>query len=438
MRKTLSFFLLLIAFSINAQDFNKSKLDSLFSLIDDNHKGMGSISIFENSKEVYQNTIGYVSIEDSIKSNQSTKYRIGSISKMFTASIILGLIEDQKLAMDTKLSEFYPDIINSEDITIEYLLRHRSGIYNFTNSSDYQSWMELPISKENLITKIIDLGSSFKPNQRAEYSNSNYILLSFIAEYIEKKKFSKILKKRICKPCSLKDTYYGSKISTTNNEALSYTKSNNWQIATQTDMTILGGAGGVVSNSTDLNKFLNCLFLGKLVSENSLTTMMQIQDGYGIGMFQVPFGNKKAFGHTGGVDGFQSNAFLFPTEEVSIAYTSNGVVMPINDILIGVLSIYFSKDYELPVFTDTIRLKSEELDKYLGVYSSLTFPLKITITKEKNVLIAQATGQPSFPLEAYEEHKFRFDQAKLKIEFISQESTMILKQGGGQFTLKKE
>lgn len=438
MKKILLAFHLFITLNLNAQKINKPKLDSLFFLIESHQKGMGSVSIFENGKEVYQSIIGYASIEDSIKSNKDAKYRIGSISKMFTASIIMQLVEEGKLNLNTKLSEYYSNIRNSEKITIEYLLRHRSGIYNFTNSDGYQSWMELPISKESLITKITDLGSSFKPDQRAEYSNSNYVLLSFIAEDIEKKKFSEILEKRICKPCSLKNTYYGSKISTTNNEALSYTKSNNWQIATETDMTIPQGAGGVVSSPTDLNKFLNCLFEDGLVSDNSLQAMMQIQDGYGIGMFQVPFGDRKAFGHTGGVDGFRSSAFFFPDGKNSIAYTSNGVVMPLNDILIGVLSIYFGKDYELPIFTEALHSKSEELDKYLGVYSSPSFPLKITVTKKENLLIAQATGQSSFPLEAYEKHKFRFDQAMLKIEFMPKESKMILKQGGGEFILKKE
>ncbi len=102
MKKLILTSLLLIAFGSNAQDFDKPKLDSLLSLIDDNQKGMGSLSIFENGKEVYQHTIGYASIKDSIKSDQSTKYRIGSISKTFTTSIVLELIEEQKLTLDTR------------------------------------------------------------------------------------------------------------------------------------------------------------------------------------------------------------------------------------------------------------------------------------------------------------------------------------------------
>ena len=318
------------------------------------------------------------------------------------------------------------------------MLKHRSGIFNFTNAQDYQSWMEQPITKDELVKKITEYGSVFEPNEKNEYSNANYVLLSYIAEKIDGNEFAIILNKRICETNALSNTYYGSKISSDKNEAQSYTKLKDWKIATETDMSIPVGAGAIVSNPTDLNKFLNALFTGKIVSEQSLQKMMEIQDGIGIGMFQIPFYDKKAFGHGGGIDGFQSNAFYFPNEKVSVSYTSNGVFMPMNDILIGILSIYFGREYEFPVFTEALQLESEELDKYLGVYSSPTFPLKITITKKENILIGQATGQSSFPLEAYEIDKFKFDQAVLKIEFKPSEAKMILRQGGGEFELTKE
>ena len=438
MKQIILVILVLTGININAQNFDKYKMDSLFTLIETNQKGMGSLSIFQNGEEVYQNSFGFASIEENIKASHKTKYRIGSISKTYTATIIMQLIEEGKLDLSSKLSQYYPEVKNSERITIAYLLKHRSGIFNFTNSEDDQSWMKQQISKEKLVTKLVDYGSSFEPNEKAEYSNANYVFLSFIAEKIENKNFSEILKERICVPCSLKRTYYGSKISVKNNEALSYTKLNDWEIAAETDMSVSVGAGAIVSNSTDINNFLNCLFSYKVVSKKTLEIMMEIQDGYGIGMFQVPFYDKKAFGHTGGIDGFQSNAFYFPEEKVSVAYTSNGVVMPTNDILIGALSIYFGNYYTMPEFKEALQLKSEDLDKYLGIYSSPTFPLKITISKKENVLIAQATGQPSFPLEAYEKDKFKFDQAMLKMEFIPNEEKMILRQRGGEYELIKE
>jgi hypothetical protein len=102
-----------------------------------------------------------------------------------------------------------------------------------------------------------------------------------------------------------------------------------------------------------------------------------------------------------------------------------------------VLSAVYNKPYDMPDFK-SFNLTSEDLDKYLGIYSSTQFPLKITITKDSATLIAQATGQSSFPLKATDKDIFKFDQAGLVLEFIPLDKTMILKQGGGQYTLKKE
>lgn len=429
---------LLVSLCTMAQDFNQTKMDSLFSIIKNNDKGMGSISIVEDGQEVYQNTIGFLNIEKQIPINKDTKFRIGSISKTFTATIIMKLVEQDKLSLDTKLSKFFPQITNAEKITMEHLLKHRSGIYNFTSASDYASWMEQPITREKLLKKIAANGNVFEPDEKTEYSNANFVLLSFIAEDVAGKNFTKILEEFITQPCKLEHTYFGSKINTKNNEAMSYIKLHEWELATETDMSVPMGAGSIVSTPKDLNIFLDCLFSYKIVSEKSLNKMIQTQSGIGMGLFQVPFYEKKAFGHTGGIDGFQSNAFYFPDENVSVAYLSNGVVMPMNDILIGVLSIYFGREYELPEFKEAIELTSKELDKYLGVYSSPDFPLKLTITKKDNILMGQGTGQPSFPLEAFDEHKFKFDQASLKIEFFPNENKLTLKQGGGVFELTKE
>lgn len=438
MKKILLPALLIVSTTLSAQEFDRQKMDSLFNRIVSSDRGMGSISIFEDGDEKYQRTFGWASIEDSVKADRQTTYRIGSISKTFTAAIIMGLIEEDRLRPETTLADFYPEVKNSEKITIEQMLKHRSGIFNFTSATDYQSWMEQPITREDLVKKIVANGSAFQPGEKAEYSNANYVLLSLIAERIEDKPFEQIVQKTLCEPCSLENTYYGKAISVKDNEAKSYRKLGDWQIATETDMSVPLGAGALVANPTDLNRFLHCLFNHEIVSEETLETMMEIEDGYGMGMFQIPFYEKKAYGHTGGIDGFQSNAGYFPREKVSVAYTSNGVVMPMNDILIGVLSIYFGRAYELPEFVEALTLTSEELDKYLGVYSSPSFPLKVTISKEENTLLAQATGQPSFALEAYETDKFKFDQALLKLEFIPEDNAMILKQGGKEYELKRE
>ncbi|MBE9509421.1 MAG: serine hydrolase, partial [Bacteroidetes bacterium] len=191
MKKTaITLAVFLLTFGINAQTFDKAKMDSLFKRIESNEKGMGSISIFKNNNEIYQNSFGFADIENMIRSTKNTKYRIGSVSKTFTATIIMQLIDENKLSLETKLAEFYPEIPNAKEITIEQLLRHRSGLYNFTNSKDYQNRMEKSHSKSEVLKIFIENGAVFKPNEKAEYSNTNYVLLSYIAEKIEQKEYS--------------------------------------------------------------------------------------------------------------------------------------------------------------------------------------------------------------------------------------------------------
>ena len=154
-------------------------------------------------------------------------------------------------------------------------------------------------------------------------------------------------------------------------------------------------------------------------------------------MFEVPFYNKKAYGHTGGIDGFSSQLVYFPADHLAIAYICNGAGYAVNDIMIGALSIYYKMPYIVPSFKKLV-LKSEDLDKYLGVYSSPAFPLKITITKKNNILMAQATGQPAFELDATAPDIFEFASAGLTLDFNAVTGKMTFKQHGATFVLTKE
>jgi hypothetical protein len=187
----------------------------------------------------------------------------------------------------------------------------------------------------------------------------------------------------------------------------------------------------------DLIHFSDALFGGKLLSQERLQLMRTLQDGFGLGLFQIPFYEKKGYGHTGGIDGFSSIFVHFPTDSLSFALTSNGTNMNNNDIAIAVLSSVYGKPFDIPEFKQ-LDLRSVDLDVYLGVYASSQLPLKITITKDQATLIAQATGQPSFPLEATSKDTFKFEQADVVMEFDPAEKTLLLKQGGGRFLFTKE
>ena len=329
--------------------FDKEKMDLLFSTLEEKDLGMGSISIFQDGEEVYQASFGLADISNSMDNSRETRFRIGSISKTFTAAMIMQLVDEESLSLSTTLDGFFPELPNSGSITIEHMLRHRSGLFNFTSSQDYVTWMTEPKTQEELIEIFVSNGTVFEPDQRAEYSNTNYVLLSFIIESVEGKNFSDVLIDRIISPLNLIRTNYGDNINTANNEALSYYFQNDqWMLAPETDMSIPQGAGAIVSTPSDINTFFFALFNDQVVSHESLNEMQNLVDNYGIGMFQVPFYERSGFAHTGGIDGFQSMSVHFPNDQMTMSYTSNGVSMPMNDVLIGALSIYFGIEYALP------------------------------------------------------------------------------------------
>lgn len=431
---------LLLTFSqigLAQASFDKTKLDNYFNALEQNNKFMGSVAVSENGKIIYTKSIGFSDVENKVKASENSKYKIGSISKSFTAVLILKAVEEQKLNLNQTIDKWFPTIKNAEKITVRHLLSHRSGINNFTADKDYLTWNTQPKTEKEMVEIIAKGGSDFMPDSIAEYSNSNFVLLSYILEKTFLKSYSELLQKFIVKPIGLTNTYVFGKINTNNNECKSYSLAGSWKEESETDFTIPLGAGAIISTPTDLTKFADALFGGKLLTNESLEKMKTIIDGYGMGLFQFPFYNSVGYGHTGGIDGFSSVYTHFADENISFALTSNGTNININDISVAVLSAIYDKPYEIPVFT-TFNLTSEDLDKYLGVYSSDQIALKITITKDGNTLIAQGTGQPAIPLEATDKDKFKFDLAGAKFEFYPTEKTMILFQGGGQIKFTKE
>ncbi|MUP47363.1 class A beta-lactamase-related serine hydrolase [Gramella sp. BOM4] len=371
---------------ITAQDFNKKKMDSLFDKLEQRDKSMGSLSIFQDGEEVYSRTIGYADFEKKQAANSETKYRIGSITKTFTAVMIFKMVENGKLELSTKLSQFFPDLPNAEKIDMENLLNHTSGLFNFTSSDDYTSYMTEEKSREEMLDLIKRNGAIFEPGEKNEYSNTNYILLTYILEDLSGKSYSSLLQEMIVAPLNLRDTEFGGKITPSQNEARSYRKEEGWILEEETHMSIPLGAGGMISTPYDLNVFFTALFNHKLLSQESLDKMTTITDRYGLGLFEFPFHELRAFGHDGGIDGFSSTAAYFPSEDMTISFISNASEVGVNDILIGVLSIYFGKEYEIPEFPESIQLPTSVLEKYVGVYSAENFPVKLEIKLEDDQL----------------------------------------------------
>ncbi|WP_425235733.1 serine hydrolase domain-containing protein [Ulvibacterium sp.] len=420
-----------------SQQIDSAKLDSLFNTLEVNDRFMGSLALSHEGETIYAKAIGYRDVKNNLKPTTGTKYRVGSITKMFTSVLVFKAVETGELKLDQTIDAYFPKVENSDQITIANLLNHRSGIHSFTSRPDYQDWDIEPKTRAELLEIIRDGGSVFNPDSRAQYSNSNYVLLTFILEDVLKKTYSELVSENITGPLGLKSTYVGGRINLDHNEAHSYTYEKGWKKKDETHMSIPLGAGAMVSTPTDLNTFIHALFEGTLISMKSLYQMKTISDGYGMGIFPVPFHNKSGYGHNGGIDGFTSVLGYMPEDKVSVALTSNGNRYANNDIIIAVLSAYYGKPFEIPTFK-TIKVQSKDLDKYLGIYTSEQLPLKITITKDGTTLFGQATGQPSFPMEAVEKDIFEFAKAGVRIEFTPDEKSFVLKQAGGVYNYKME
>jgi len=427
----------LICFAGLCQQLDKTRLDAYFDTLANNNRFMGSVAVSRNGELIYAKSVGFADVEQGLKANENSKYRIGSISKTFTAVLIFKAIEESKLDINQTIDKYFPTIENNNKITISQLLYHRSGIHNYTNNN-WADWNTQPKTEQELIEIIIKGGIDFEPDTKTSYSNSNFVLLTFILEKIYQKPYAEILEEKIIKPMGLKNTYYGKKINTKDNECNSYRYAEGWIISTETDMSIPLGAGGIVSTPVDLTLFGEALFNGKLVSTNSLQQMKTLKERFGMGLIPIPFYEHIALGHGGNIDGFNSLFAYFPDSKISFAYTVNGVNYNNNDVAIAVLSAIYNKPFEIPEFNKTFHVTDEDLDKYLGVYSSVQVPLKMTISKVNGRLFGQGTGQPSFPLEATGKDKFEFVKAGIIMEFNPTNKTMVLKQGGGMFNFVME
>jgi D-alanyl-D-alanine carboxypeptidase len=438
LKKLLTLFIipLFIGTAAGAQELNKPKLDSLLDVLAANNKTMGSLAISKDGRLIYQRSVGYSSVEAKTPADAHTKYRIGSISKIFTGVITFQLIEEKKLTLQTTLDKFYPQMPNAAKITIAQLLSHHSGLFNFTNDPAMGTYMTSPQTHEQMLARMAAQTPAFEPGAKYQYSNTNFVLLSYIIEKITGKSYPELVKQRVINKIGLRDTYYGRKITPAENEAFSYNFMGSWKPATETDMSIPSGAGAMVSTPADLDKFIEALFAGKLISKASLEQMKPTTENYGMAMHKVNFNDKTGYGHGGAIDAFLSSLGYFPEEKLAISYIKNGGNYSPDDVLIAALSIYFNKPYTIPTF---VTARAEDLEKYTGVYACPSLPIKITVSKEGSLLIAQATGQSSFPLDATSDpDKFIFERAGIVMEFKPAEARFTLKQGGGEFVFTKE
>ena len=437
--KKIAFLLAFLMLSLaTAQENKYVKIDSLLAHFYKNNKFLGGIAIAEKGRVIFQKNYGFLDATQSQKTNKNTKYKIGSVTKTFTATVIMQLIEERKLRLDGTLTKFFPKLPNADKITIHQLLHHRSGILDYINAdSTMIASVEKGLPKEKITEAIMGYSPVFEPNSKYEYSNSNYYLLGLLIEKITKKTYQENILERIIKPLNLQNTYYPTKINVATNETFSFvTLGNGWEEFPEWNMDLPFASGGLVSTPTDLVLFMDALFTpDKLLKKASIEQMKTMEQGYGKGLMQMPFGDRKYYGHGGRIEQFNSLTMYNEAENVSIAIINNGIDYNFNDLLIGVLSIYYQMPFPFPDF-NALKIDASVLDSYAGVYISAQLPIELTIKNENGKLTAQATGQGAFPLTPKTENTFIFAAAGVEISFSGNQLT--LKQAGNTFVFEKK
>ncbi|MGI4821659.1 MAG: serine hydrolase [Janthinobacterium lividum] len=421
-----------------AQQLNTAKLDSLLTTLGAHNKLMGSVMLSHDGKVIYSKAVGYAQLDGATKvpATADTRYRVGSLTKMFTATMIMQLIEEKKLTLATPLATFFPQLPNAKTITIDQLLSHRSGLHDFATGGAQLGHK----TSAEMVTILSKTTPDFEPGAKFAYSNSNYVVLGYILEKLTKQAYAQALQKRIVARAGLQHTYYGGKIDPAQQEAFSYERNGaGWKLGPETDMSVPGGAGAIVSTAPDINRFLEALFGGKLVTAASLKEMETVRDKFGRGLIELPFNSHASYGHGGIIDDFRTMASYFPAEKLALVVCSNSGLGSVDDVTVGMLSTYFNQPYKIPTFAaSTFVPTPADLDRYAGSYASTQLPLKITMTKDGTTLKAQATGQSAFPLEPVSQGIFKFDQAGVRVEFDSAKAAFTLKQGGKEYSFTKE
>lgn len=410
------------------------KIDNLLKNYSKNNKFMGSLALSHNGKTIYEAVVGFSNTNTKKSADVNTKYRIGSISKVFTAVLIFKAVEENKLQLNHTIENDFPNVKNASKITIAHLLQHRSGIHSFTKDKNFFDYRTTEKSTSEMLSMISNYESDFEPNSKGSYSNSNYFLLSLLLEKAYNTSYDKLLQEKICKPLQLNNTFVGKGIDINNNECYSYTFDKEWTEFPETHLSITKGSGSIISTPKDINKFIEALFFGHLVSVEHLELMKTIKEGFGMGLERFKTNDRQGFGHRGHIDGFRSTTIYFPDEKLSFSLTSNASKIDINIIYSDILKLYFSDAI--------IEIPETEVQKFTGTYTSENNNTdKLVFTQDKTTLIHVIKNEFEEPLIYKGSNRFVMEQLyaeSMSFTFSTDGKQLVLAQGESTWNYTKE
>lgn len=303
------FFVLQIIFYTNlyANRVDATKLDQYLDKMELNRDNTFSLAIIEKGNSAYRRSIGFVDPAYTYRSNVDTRYKVGELSKTFTAVIIMQMIEEKRIQQGTPIFRFFPEIPNAKHISIKDLLSHRVNIMDYLPSGKLYHAVKSEYVFDELLKTCTTNTNEFK------YSDPNYLVLGLIVEKMEGTSYNEVIKNRIADRIHLNNTF-----SAVDNSSLVPKN----EMLGKWDLNSLKGSGSIVSTPSDIGKFMNALFYGELVNSKSLQTILSFDYGMPLGVNQFSIAGKQGYGYTGSMDGFTSQVFYFPQDSICISFST--------------------------------------------------------------------------------------------------------------------
>ena len=381
---------------------------------------MGTVLVARGDEILLSKGYGSANLEWQVANQPSTKFRLGSVTKQFTAAAILLLEERGKLKVEDPVKKYLPDAPPAWDkITIFHLLTHTSGIPSFTGFPDYAPTEPFATTPEKLVARFRDKPLEFAPGEGWNYSNSGYVLLGHLIERISSESYAKFVQENIFTPLGMKDSGYDSNTAVIPRRAAGYEPGPNGPQNTGfVHMSIPFAAGALYSTTEDLLRWEQGLFGGKLLSAASLQKMTTpFKNNYAFGVGVETKDGHKIISHGGGIEGFVTYLGYYPEDRLTVVVLGNltGGAPPAIGAALG--AIAHGETVTLPAERKAVRVAPEILQKYVGTYE-LHPGFRCFITLEGEQLLTQLTGQPKFPLFAETEAKFFLKVVDAQVEFI--------------------
>ena len=393
---------------------------------------MGAVLVARDGAAVLDKGYGMANLEWNVPNAPNTKFRLGSITKQFTAAAILLLEERGKLKVDDRIKTYLPDIPMSwERITVFNLLTHTAGIPNFTALSEYAAAKGRATTVDGTIATLRDKVLDFGPGEKMSYSNSGYLVLGSIIEKVSGQSYEKFVTDNLFTPLGMKDSGYDSNTLVIRRRASGYNRTPAGFVnAGYIHMSVPHAAGALYSTTEDLLKWQTALFDGKVVSKASLDRMITpFKNDYALGLTVSAEKGRRVIAHGGGIDGFNTHMSYYPDTRTVIIALSN-VAGPIPGVLGTQLAAVMHGDsVTLTSERKDVTVPAATLSKYVGSYAIAPGAI-LTITLDGEQLLAQLTGQGKLQIFPQSETMFFLKVVDAQLEFAADASSVVLHQGG--------